>query len=491
MLQGVIFIDKYLIYLRKSHLDRDDTENTLLRHETKLNEFCKKEKLNVVKTYKEVVSGGTLTERPQMCAMLKDIEQNNYKGVVCMDIDRLSRGDSYDSGYIIRVLQINNCKIITPAKTYDLNDLSDNQFTDLKFLFARYELKTITNRLKNGKIASVKEGKYIGTIAPYGYERVKLQGKGYTLKIVKSESEIVKLIFDLRQKGLGYGSIAQYLSEHNILLRGKAPTKSTIYNIANNVIYTGKTFSTRHTQNKSIKNGELVTSRKRVYDYELYDGLHDAIISDDVFYSVVDVAPVQRKRELRNPFASLLYCKKCHKPLIRNVSNKTACYHCISSCDCKGIKCDTLENAILEKMKIWLNDYEINIKPTAHTNIDYDAVINDYDMQIMKLKTQQSKLCELLENDIYTIEMFQNRNSVIQKQIDDLNNAKHSSKTLKFEQQDHIQRLDDTLQGAHKILSSYDVLDVFHKNRLWKQILEKIEYYRCDDDIEITLYPRL
>ena len=47
----------------------------------------------------------------------------------------------------MQVLQTNSCKIITPSKTYDLQNESDEQFTDMKFMFSRYELKTITKRL--------------------------------------------------------------------------------------------------------------------------------------------------------------------------------------------------------------------------------------------------------------------------------------------------------------------------------------------------------
>ena len=75
--------------------------------------------------------------RPEMMRLLDLISTGMYAGVVCMDIERLSRGSSMDSGYIMQVLQVNNCKIITPGKTYDLRNDSDEQFTDMKFMFSR------------------------------------------------------------------------------------------------------------------------------------------------------------------------------------------------------------------------------------------------------------------------------------------------------------------------------------------------------------------
>ena len=42
----------------------------------------------------------------------------------------------------MQVFKASRFKIITPAKTYDLQNESDEQFTDMKFMFSRYELKS-------------------------------------------------------------------------------------------------------------------------------------------------------------------------------------------------------------------------------------------------------------------------------------------------------------------------------------------------------------
>ena len=93
----------------------------------------------------EVVSGESLAARPQMMRLLEMVSTGDYAGVVCMDIERLSRGSSMESGYIMQILQVNGCKIVTPGKTYDLQNESDEQFTDMKFMFSRYELKPSPN----------------------------------------------------------------------------------------------------------------------------------------------------------------------------------------------------------------------------------------------------------------------------------------------------------------------------------------------------------
>ena len=75
----------------------------------------------------------------------------------------------------MQIFQTNYCKIITPCKTFDLQNESDEQFTDMKFMFSRYELKTINKRLVRGRNQSASEGEFMGSMAPYGYRPYKLQ----------------------------------------------------------------------------------------------------------------------------------------------------------------------------------------------------------------------------------------------------------------------------------------------------------------------------
>ena len=71
----------------------------------------------------------------------------------------------------------------------------------MKFMFSRYELKTITKRLVRGRNQSASEGKFLGSVAPYGYRIYKLAGvKGNSLKIESSEAKIVQMIFDMYGK---------------------------------------------------------------------------------------------------------------------------------------------------------------------------------------------------------------------------------------------------------------------------------------------------
>ena len=262
-------MERYLMYLRKSRLDTDydevSVEETLSRHRKILEDLCRTKRLHVVETLEEVVSGESLMARPKMMRLLELISTGMYAGVVCMDIERLSRGSSMESGYIMQVLQANNCKIITPGKIYDLQNESDEQFTDMKFMFSRYELKTINKRLVRGRNQSASEGKFMGSMAPYGYRAYKLPGeKGNSLCIEPEEAKVVQMIFDMYgQQGMGYNAIAYRLNDLHIPARKGLWSQTSVVNILTNEVYLGKIRWRKEPVKRVIKDG---MSLRNVYE---------------------------------------------------------------------------------------------------------------------------------------------------------------------------------------------------------------------------------
>ena len=69
---------------------------------------------------------------------------------------------------------------------------------------SRREYKTINRRLNAGRLASCKEGKFVGSITPYGYSKEKLKNqKGYKLVPDLEESKVLKYLVLLRYSNFG------------------------------------------------------------------------------------------------------------------------------------------------------------------------------------------------------------------------------------------------------------------------------------------------
>ena len=197
----------YLIYLRKSRMDMEAEARgegeTLARHRTALLALARRMGLEIGAIYEEIVSGETIAARPQMQRLLSEVEAGQWEGVLVMEVERLARGDSIDQGIVSQAFKYSGTKIITPAKTYDPANEFDEEYFEFGLFMSRREYKTIKRRMVAGRIASVKEGKYMGKTDPYGYFRVKVpNGKGYTLKLNPPQAAIVREVFNLRLQGV-------------------------------------------------------------------------------------------------------------------------------------------------------------------------------------------------------------------------------------------------------------------------------------------------
>ena len=498
------------MYLRKSRMDTDydevSVEETLSRHRQILDRFCKDKKLNVVEVLEEVVSGESLAARPQMMRLLDLVSTGMYAGVVCMDIERLSRGSSMEAGYIMQILQTNYCKIITPGKTFDLQNESDEQFTDMKFMFSRYELKTINKRLVRGRNQSASEGKFMGSMAPYGYRPYKLPGvKGNSLRIEPEEAKVVQMIFDMYGKqGMGYNAIAYALNDMHIPARKGEWSQTSIVNILTNEVYLGKIRWRREPVKKVVKDGFLAKTRILNDDYELYDGMHEPIITEEQ-WELVKAAQKKRNhssvntdRQLQNPFAGILVCGKCGAIMKRTVPDKrrnpTPWFRCTTrGCDCKIIKCEVVENSIRDAMQEWLENYMIEIEANQQPKIDpITTALDAVRGQLAQLQSQQESICEYLEKGVYTIDMFTKRNTALAKEIQQLQSAEAD---LLRQQSESSQKKQETVQiipTTQHILESYPLLTPAEKNRLWKLVMKKATVYRSPDDkLTVNIYPNL
>ncbi len=213
----------YCMYLRKSRADREAEARgegeTLARHEKTLRELANRLGITVIRVDREIVSGETLASRPVMQKLLREVEAGLWEGVLVMEIERLARGDTIDQGLVARAFKTSGTSILTPLKIYDPANEFDEEYFEFGLFMSRREYKTINRRLQRGRLSSVSEGKYVGSVAPYGYRRIKLSGeKGYTLEPVEQEAEAVRALFSLYASGETLAAVAERLNRSRLPL---------------------------------------------------------------------------------------------------------------------------------------------------------------------------------------------------------------------------------------------------------------------------------
>ena len=179
--------------------------DTLKQHEKFLKDRAKQLGIKIRHIYREVVSGESIQERPEIQKVLKDIETGTVDGILVVEVERLTRGDSKDQGTISQAFKYSNTLIITLNKIYDPNSDDDEEYFEFGLFMSRREYKAINRRMQRQRLANVLAGKYCASEPPFGYKKVRIKyDKGYTLEPIPEEAEVVKEMFQKRADGMGF-----------------------------------------------------------------------------------------------------------------------------------------------------------------------------------------------------------------------------------------------------------------------------------------------
>jgi DNA invertase Pin-like site-specific DNA recombinase len=319
----------YDAYLRKSRADMELEKlkkfDTLKQHEKFLKDRANQLGIKIRKIYREVVSGESIQERPEMQEVLKNVEAGTIDGILVVEVERLTRGDAKDQGTVTQAFKYSNTKIITLNKIYDPNSDEDEEYFEFGLFMSRREYKTINRRMQRARIANVLDGKYCASEPPFGYKKVRVKyGKGYTLEPVSEEAEIVKEMYQKRADGMGYDIICNWLNTLDFKpKKSDVWTPATIKGMLSNPIYIGKIRWNSNKQKKILINGQIIKKRKKgnSEDLILVEGLHPAIISNELFDIVQGIKPnkasTKHNTELQNPLATLVKCADCGRSMQR------------------------------------------------------------------------------------------------------------------------------------------------------------------------------
>lgn len=512
--------EQYAIYLRKSRADDPNAtiEETLARHEKMLLETAARLRLNVVKTFREVVSGESIAGRPQMQQLLSEVEQGIYAGVLVVEIERLARGNSIDQGIIAQCFQITDTKIVTPHKTINPNDEFDSEALEFGLFMSRREYKTINRRLQRGREMSVREGKYVGNIPPYGYRREKVSGdKGYTLVPDPEEAKAVRLVYAwFLDDRLGVTDIRNKLNALRVPTRkGGDWTDVSVRDILTNPVYAGKIRWGGRAQVKKVVAGEVVRTRPRADNPIVVDGRHEAIVTEEAFEKVQEVfarnsaPPVPKGRQLQNPLAGIVVCGVCGRKMIRRPYLKKGLPPTLM---CPGPTCTNVsshlslvEERLLSALAEWLKRYRLAAaeEKAPAPEADLEAAtrrqaVHRIDSEISASQGQMDRLHDLLEQGVYTVEVFMARQKALNERLAALRADRDA---LEKEGRSSSSRAESDvalMPKVERIIDLYRGLpSAAEKNALLREVVEKAVYTKPpanrgkEDAFDLVIYPRL
>ena len=374
------------IYPRVSTKEQALSGYSITEQEERLRSYCGAMGWTVYGDYSDAGYSGGNMNRPGLQRLIADAQKHKIDKVVVYRLDRLSRSQK-DALYLLEdVFLPNNVDFVSMSENWDTSSAFGRAMVGLLACFAQLEKETITERLMMGKEAKIRDGLWIGSVVPMGYNYT--DGK---LVINPDEAEIVKEMFSLYNAGVAMRNIETQFNDSGYTMRGRPIRLCSIRYMLDNKVYAGylrtKTGWTK--------------------------GLHEPIITEPEWQSAHDRLTENKERYEQygtqtngdrhsTLLGGLVYCGKCGARYgKRQVSSgrwqhyKYCCYsrikcaaHMVRDPDCKNkmYRVEELDGIILDMISQLSIDADKLPKPEPadNDNEKITAAISRIDGQISR-----------------------------------------------------------------------------------------------------------
>ena len=399
------------VYIR---LSVEDTKSGSISIETQrmiIDRFLAQHpEIAVYNTYIDNGATGTNFHRPGFQQMLSDIEAGEVNCVIVKDLSRLGR-NTIDTGYYIeQYFRVRKVRFIAVNDQFDTEDQGDAYMgiiLPLRNMINEAYALDIGRKIKAQQRQAMKDGKFVGGRAPYGYQ--KDPEDCHQLVVDQEAAPVVRLIFAWASEGAGLNTIALRLNEagcpspsfykrdrgeithQNLIGNGKWQTR-TVAKILHAEVYTGDLVQGR---TKIIDHKQVPASAEEM---TVVRGTHEAIISREQFdavQTILEQAAQKSKDRTIKPYSPNLlkgkvFCGCCGGSLHRQrATRKTTAdvywFHCLARTRIQKDACPGVtvqEPELLEA----LTDLLI---------AELDAVLGEYALHLEQPDREETLLADL------------------------------------------------------------------------------------------------
>jgi hypothetical protein len=478
-------------------------EEVLARHEAIIDEWAEKSlgaKVPEENKYREVVSGETIADRPEIQTVLKLIESPKIKAILIVEVQRLSRGDLEDCGRLIKLLRYTNTLVITPQKTYDLRDEYDRDSFERELKRGNEYLEYTKKIMNRGKMRSIAEGNFIGSIPPYGYDKIFItEGKRKcpTLAINEQQANIVRMIFDMyTNQNLGMPTICNRLDSMGATPpKGDRWSNHALKDMLSNVHYLGKVKWNWRKTITVVEDGEIRKTRPKseIGEFLTYEGRHEAIITEELFNATQEKLGknprIRQNMGIRNPFAGLIYCQCGRAMSLRTYKKKDGSERCTARLACDDqAHCNTgscLYDEMIEMVKGILTqcieDFEHRIESNSGDAMKlHEKLLKSLEKKMQDLEAREIAQWEAQshpdESQRMPPHIFKMLNEKLLKEKEEVKEAMCNAR----------KSMPDPVDYGEKVVRFRKALEALEdpekdaetKNRLLKDCIERIDYSR-------------
>ncbi len=337
---------KVAIYIRLSMADEDSrygkAESGSIQHQRMfIHDYLDRhEELRTASRAEFVDDGytGTNTDRPGFQAVMKALRSGERNVLITKDFSRAMRDYTEMGNYLECVFPFLGVRYISINDGYDSNNykgVTGSMDVVLRnIVYASYS-KDLSVKTTTAKLQMMKQGKYVGSFAPYGYQfHPEIRNK---LILDEEAAKVVRRVFDLILSGMKASQVARVLNVDGVLTPGsyfrlKHPgskrfakkdenngwNNHTVLAILKQYEYTGATVG--HKRSKAgISTKKTLPNAQS--DWLIVEGMHDAIVSHEEFQKVQEMIKntvnTAGRKQHTYPLKGIVRCSKCKRVMTR------------------------------------------------------------------------------------------------------------------------------------------------------------------------------
>ena len=306
-------------------------------------------------------SGKSIEGRASFCKMMDDIKSGK-DGVAYVLVFKLSRfgRNAADVLSTLQVMQDFGVNLICVEDGIDSSKDAGKLMISVLSAVAEIERENIRVQTMEGRIQKAREGRWNGGFAPYGYRLV-----DGVLQINEDEAPAIRTIFEQYvNTDTGANGLSKYLETHGFQKLARQNGTSPLFSatliraILKNPVYCGKIAFGRRKLEK-IHGTRNEYHQVPQENYLLVDGLHEGIVSEELWNAAQVKLLAQSKRyepvnrsktEQAHLLSALVKCPICGAGMYSNKCTKRkkdgTPYKSFSYYSCKHRKMQRGKNAI-------------------------------------------------------------------------------------------------------------------------------------------------
>ena len=344
-----------------------------------LTQYCQEHHMEIVDCYCDDGWSGTNFDRPAFQRMIGDIEAGRVNTVIVKDLSRFGREYAQMGLYIEHYFEEKGVRFLSLAENIDSSQGLNNLVLPFTNVINSLYARQASEKTKAAHRARAKNGMFLGSRAPYGYQ--KDPNDRHHLIVDPEAAEVVKEIFRMFADGIGYVRMTKILRERNILnpqayFNQNNPDyykhsdywrkpfdwhATSVRAILNNPVYLGKlTFG--KTKTKGFFDKRRVPTEES--DWIVVEHTHEPLVSQELWDTVHQMMKARRRENGSGhvqPFAGLVKCAGCGSSLNASYDKKKGKYTGFSCwvyknygkqrCTSHAIGWQTLNRLVLEDIR--------------------------------------------------------------------------------------------------------------------------------------------